>query len=91
MSQTIEDIKQIPSAEAYVQRIKDFAAHVSKTIPEDANGTEEQRAAYDTKMLALYDLKWTVSFGGETLTINNEAHIHMSFIYLLEDYIENCL
>lgn len=83
--------KNIPAADAYVAQIKQFAKDISAMIPNDPNGDESQRAAYDEAMEKLYDMHWTIQIGPYSVVIDNEAHMHVSMIDLIEDFIDKCL
>ena len=80
--------KNIPAAERYEQEIKDFTKFVADMIPQNANGTEEQRAAYDAAMEKFYSLEWTISISGKSIKINNEAVIYNALLASLEELIE---
>lgn len=83
--------KNIPAVDAYVAQIKQFAKDISAMIPDDPNGDESKRAAYDEAMLKIYDMPWTIRVGPYSVVIHNEAHLHVSMIELIEDFIDKCL
>lgn len=80
--------KNIPAADAYAQQIKDFVKFVADMFPQEANGSEEQRAAYDAAMEQYYSMEWTISIGGKSVAIKNEAVIHMAILSSLEELVE---
>lgn len=83
---TMEEVKDLQLAvknELYALRIKNFKQHLDDMMPKADSSNEE----WDK----FYDHDWSISFGGKTVHIHNEATIYNSMCDALDEYIDECL
>lgn len=74
-----------------VNEIKSFYNHLVDAMPDGPNGTSEEQAAFDKAWEKFYETPFTISFGGKSVTIANEATIYNGIVDTLKDLIDNCL
>lgn len=87
----IDDLARAVETELYVQRVQEFKKFLGKVVPDGPNSTPEQEAAFEAAMNDFYELDWTISFGGRSVTIHNEATVYNGVFDLLSEYIDDCL
>lgn len=83
---TMEEVKDLQRAvknELYELRIKNFRQRLDDVLPPQDSSDEEWNKFYS------YD--WSVSFGGKTVTIRNDAVMYHCMCDALDEYIEDCL
>lgn len=72
----------------YIKEVTDFRDHVVSTMPESTEKEDEHSLkAWED----FYGLKWTISFAGKEVTLNNEAGTWQPIVDMLTDYLDNYL
>lgn len=79
----VADLQQTVKNELYAQRIKDFRQLLDDILPNNDSSDED----WDK----FYSRDWSVSFGGKTVTIRNDAVMYHCMRDALDEYIEDCL
>lgn len=87
----VNELARVVEVELYVQRVQDFKKFLSKVMPDGPNSTPEQEAAFEAAMNDFYELDWTISFGGHSVTLHNDATVYNGVFDLLSEYIDDCL
>ena len=72
----------------YIKEVTDFRDHVVSTTPESKEKEDEHSLkAWED----FYGLKWTISFAGKEVTLDNEAGTWQPIVDMLTDYLDNYL
>lgn len=79
----VKDLQRTVKNELYAQRIKDFRQLLDDVLPNNDSSDED----WDK----FYSCDWSVSFGGKTVTIRNDAVMYHCMCDALDEYIEDCL
>lgn len=88
---TIDELAQLRRNlmhDNYIKEITDFRDHVVSTMPESY---EEETDANLKAWEDFYGLKWTISFAGKELTLDNEAGTWQPIVDMLNNYLDNYL
>ena len=88
---TIHELKQMRRNlmhDDYIKKITDFRDHVVSTMPEPY---EEETDANLKAWEDFYGLKWTISFAGKEVTLDNEAGTWQPIVDMLDNYLDNYL
>lgn len=88
---TIDELAQLRRNlmhDNYIKEITDFRDHVVSTMPESY---EEETDADLKAWEDFYGLKWTISFAGKELTLDNEAGTWQPIVDMLNNYLDNYL
>lgn len=88
---TIDELAQLRRNlmhDNYIKEITDFRDHVVSTMPESY---EEETDANLKAWEDFYGLKWTISFAGKELTLDNEAGTWQPIVDMLDNYLDNYL
>lgn len=88
---TIDELEQMKRDllyDDYIKKITDFRDHVVSTMPESY---EEETDADLKAWEDFYELKWTISFAGKELTLDNEAGTWQPIVDMLNNYLDNYL
>ena len=72
----------------YIKEVTEFRDHVVSTMPESTEKEDEHSLkAWED----FYELKWTISFAGKEVTLDNEAGTWQPIVDMLTDYLDNYL
>ena len=72
----------------YIKEVTDFRDHVVSTMPESTEKEDEHSLkAWED----FYGLKWTISFAGKEVTLDNEAGTWQPIVDILTNYLHNYL
>ena len=82
-TEEVADLQRTVKNELYAQRIKDFRQLLDDVLPNNDSSDED----WDK----FYSCDWSVSFGGKTVTIRNDAVMYHCMCDALDEYIEDCL
>lgn len=82
-TEEVADLQRTVKNELYAQRIKDFRQLLDDVLPPQGSSDEEWNK--------FYSYNWSVSFGGKTVTIRNDAVMYHCMCDALDEYIEDCL
>lgn len=82
-TEEVADLQRTVKNELYAQRIKDFRQLLDDVLPNNDSSDED----WDK----FYSCDWSVSFGGKTVTIRNDAVMYHCMRDALDEYIEDCL
>lgn len=84
----LEQMKRNLLYDDYIKKVTDFRDHVVSTMPESTEKEDEHSLkAWED----FYELKWTISFAGKEVTLNNEAGTWQPIVDMLTDYLDNYL
>lgn len=75
----------------YNKNIIEFHQMLVDAMPDLPNSTPEEQKAFDEAWEKFYSIPFTISFGGKSVTINNEATIYNGIVDTLKEMIDNCL
>ena len=88
---TIHELEQMRRSlmhDDYIKKITDFRDHVVSTMPESyEEETDVNLKAWED----FYGLKWTISFAGKEVTLDNEAGTWQPIVDMLDNYLDNYL
>ena len=84
----LEQMKRNLLHDDYIKKITDFRDHVVSTMPESY---EEETDANLKAWEDFYGLKWTISFAGKEVTLDNEAGTWQPIVDMLDNYLDNYL
>ena len=84
----LEQMRRNLMPDNYIKEITDFRDHVVSTMPES---TEEEDEHSLKAWEDFYGLKWTISFAGKEVTLDNEAGTWQPIVDMLTDYLDNYL
>ena len=84
----LEQMKRNLLIDDYIKKVTDFRDHVVSTMPES---TEEEDEHSLKAWEDFYGLKWTISFAGKEVTLDNEAGTWQPIVDMLTDYLDNYL
>lgn len=87
----VDDLTRAVETELYIQRVQNFKKFLDKAMPDGPNSTPEQEAAFEAAMNDFYELDWTISFGGHSVTLHNDVTVYNGVFDLLSEYIDDCL
>lgn len=82
-TEEVADLQRTVKNELYALRIKDFRQLLDDVLPNNDSSDED----WDK----FYSCDWSVSFGGKTVTIRNDAVMYHCMCDALDEYIEDCL
>ena len=78
----LEQMKRDLMHDDYIKKITDFRDHVVSTMPESTEDEDEHSLkAWED----FYGLKWTISFAGKEVTLDNEAGTWQPIVEMLTD------
>ena len=84
----LEQMKRNLLIDDYIKKVADFRDHVVSTMPESTEKEDEHSLkAWED----FYVLKWTISFAGKEVTLNNEAGTWQPIVDMLTNYLDNYL
>lgn len=84
----LEQMKRDLLHDDYIKKVTDFRDHVVSTMPESTEDEDEHSLqAWED----FYGLKWTISFAGKEVTLDNEAGTWQPIVDMLNDYLDNYL
>lgn len=84
----LEQMKRNLMHDNYSKEITDFRDHVVSTMPESTEKEDEHSLkAWED----FYELKWTISFAGKEVTLDNEAGTWQPIVDMLNNYLDNYL
>ena len=84
----LEQMKRNLLHDDYIKKVTDFRDHVVSTMPESTEKEDEHSLkAWED----FYELKWTISFAGKEVTLDNEAGTWQPIVDMLTDYLDNYL
>ena len=84
----LEQMKRNLLIDDYIKKVADFRDHVVSTMPESTEKEDEHSLkAWED----FYGLKWTISFAGKEVTLDNEAGTWQPIVDMLTDYLDNYL
>ena len=83
----LEQMRRNLMHDNYIKEITDFRDHVVSTMPESTEEDEHSLKAWED----FYELKWTISFAGKEVTLDNEAGTWQPIVDMLTDYLDNYL
>ena len=84
----LEQMKRNLLHDDYIKKVTDFRDHVVSTMPESY---EEETDANLKAWEDFYGLKWTISFAGKEVTLDNEAGTWQPIVDMLDNYLDNYL
>ena len=84
----LEQMKRNLLIDDYIKKVTDFRDHVVSTMPES---TEKEDECSLKAWEDFYGLKWTISFAGKEVTLNNEAGTWQPIVDMLTNYLDNYL
>ena len=84
----LEQMRRNLMHDDYIKKITDFRNHVVSTMPESY---EEETDANLKAWEDFYGLKWTISFAGKEVTLDNEAGTWQPIVDMLDNYLDNYL
>ena len=84
----LEQMRRNLMHDDYIKKITDFRDHVVSTMPESY---EEETDANLKAWEDFYGLKWTISFAGKEVTLDNEAGTWQPIVDMLDNYLDNYL
>ena len=82
---SVADLKSLQTllgCEIQERSHRDFLTHINKTMPvADCDN-------YDAEWDKFIQIEWTISFNGQTITIDNCAQVYQGIYDMLSDYID---
>ena len=84
----LEQMRRNLMHDDYIKKVTDFRDHVVSTMPESY---EEETDANLKAWEDFYGLKWTISFAGKEVTLDNEAGTWQPIVDMLTAYLDNYL
>lgn len=91
---TVEEIEHITrelKCSLYAMRVKAFHKHVIDSFPDLPNDTPENQARFDEAWDKFYEMPWTITFNGKSVTIENDATIYNGIEGTLSEIVNYCL
>lgn len=73
------------------REVKDFHNYLIEAMPDGPNSTPEEQEAFDEAWEKFYETPFTISFGGKSVTIANDATIYNGILDTLKELIDYCL
>lgn len=88
---TVHDLLNKLKYLEYNKGIIEFHQMLVDAMPDLPNNTDEEQKAFDKAWEKFYSTPFTISFGGKSVTIENEATIYNGIVDTLKELIDNCL
>lgn len=91
---TIEEVESVErdlKCSLYVMRVKAFLKHVRDSFPDLPNDTPEEQEKFDEEWDKFYNMPWTITFNGKSVTIENDATIYQGIEDTLTEIVNYCL